>query len=442
MAQNRSMTTTFNPSSSGETRARQNVWLRWTSYRGTNEPPTIERREHIRRSQLMSWILLGLLVSAIVLLPLGFSNLPTLDAVVAAIVAFLLALILNRGGHTMLAGLLVILALDGGILFGNISQPGGLPLDALPAFDLLSVTVIIGATVLPRGTAFAIAMFNSILILGNYLLQPHGPDLIADARYYGGATASTIALLVRPIALEIIVAVVAYLWVRSTDNAIRRADRAEEIASLEHSLAEQKRQLDIGIQQILQTHVRVANGDFNARTPLGQDNILWQIGVSLNNLLARLQRTSQAEYLMQRTQEEISHIIAAIDDMQAGRRPIWPAPTGTPADALLERLVQAAQIAAPPRSGPSQPQARPGGQSPTTANDPHAYGSFPINPPSRAPYSTPDPYPYRAPNSTPTSRDPNSGYPFPAHEPPNQGTHSQSGSNPWAFPIEDDEQHP
>ena len=103
-------------------------------------------------------------------------------------------------------------------------------------------------------------------------------------------------------------------------------------------MADQKRQLDIGIQQILQTHVRAANGDYSARAPLGQDNILWQIASSLNNLLSRLQRSGQAEHQLRRTDEEIRRLAAAIDDAQAGRKPIWPAPTGTAADLILERI--------------------------------------------------------------------------------------------------------
>ena len=57
--------------------------------------------------------------------------------------------------------------------------------------------------------------------------------------------------------------------------------------------AQQKRQLDASIQKIVETHMRVANGDFSARVPLTDDNVLWQISGSLNNLLSRAQRWRQ-----------------------------------------------------------------------------------------------------------------------------------------------------
>ena len=103
----------------------------------------------------------------------------------------------------------------------------------------------------------------------------------------------------------------AYLWVRGARIAILRADRAEEIAALEQREIkrqqreiEDKQQLDMGIQQILQTHVQVANGNFSARAPLSKDNVLWQIAYSLNNLLARLQGYNQMQVQLKRAQAE------------------------------------------------------------------------------------------------------------------------------------------
>jgi hypothetical protein len=57
------------------------------------------------------------------------------------------------------------------------------------------------------------------------------------------------------------------------------------------------------------------HGDFNARVPLTADNVLWQISGSLNNLLARLQRSRQdAEELkkmqiaLKQAREEIARL--------------------------------------------------------------------------------------------------------------------------------------
>src|SRR5260370_36787027 len=145
-------------------------------------------------------------------------------------------------------------------------------------------------------------------------------------------------------ALELVPALGGYLWVRGPGAAVRRAERAEEIDALEHMIAEQKRQLDIGVQQILQTHIRAANGDFGARAPLGQDNALWQISSSLNNLLARLQRAGNAEYRLQRTEEELQRLAAALQDAQSCRRPILPAPSGTSVHPISEIITRGSPL--------------------------------------------------------------------------------------------------
>ncbi len=128
-------------------------------------------------------------------------------------------------------------------------------------------------------------------------------------------------VIVQPIGLQIIVAVVTYLWVRSALRAIARADRAEEIAELRRREAERTHQLETGIRQLLQTQVRAANGDLMARANLSQDNMLWQVGVSLNTLLTRLQKdgreASRAAYENQQLRAEVARLTEALREVRA-----------------------------------------------------------------------------------------------------------------------------
>ncbi len=78
-----------------------------------------------------------------------------------------------------------------------------------------------------------------------------------------------------------IVSIVGFLWVRGATQAILRADHAEELAKLERremerqqQEIEQKKQLDYGIEQILKSLNKVANGEMNVKVPLEQNNIL------------------------------------------------------------------------------------------------------------------------------------------------------------------------
>ncbi|MEO7000161.1 MAG: hypothetical protein ABI068_00020, partial [Ktedonobacterales bacterium] len=135
-----------------------------------------------------------------------------------------------------------------------------------------------------------------------------------------------------------IVAVVAYLWVRSSLDALRRADRAEELAELERREIERNRELEQGVRDLLSVHVQLANGNFNARVPQIANMMLWQIGSSLNNLIGRLSRLAQAEFQLRRTVEETHRLGEALRALLAGRAPIWPAPSGAPTDEVIEPL--------------------------------------------------------------------------------------------------------
>jgi hypothetical protein len=140
-----------------------------------------------------------------------------------------------------------------------------------------------------------------VVAFGNCLFTLYALTYLPRTVEVDAILAFAFASVVTPIILsQMMVSVVAYLWVKGTIQALLRADRAEQIAVLEHDLAKQaeeatqeKQKLEASIHMIVETHTRVANGDFNARVPLTQGNVLWQISGSLNNLLARLQRFRQ-----------------------------------------------------------------------------------------------------------------------------------------------------
>jgi hypothetical protein len=290
----------------------------------------------------------------LILLLAGVNDPGTLTAVLVFGAGLIIAAVLNRRGFVAAAATLIVVLVCVGVLGSLLSQPLGLlTLDALPAYDLLVLAVLVAASVLPRIAAFVVAAVNMGIITLDFVFQPHYTDITRVLNYYGGTAAGTAALLSRPIALQIIVAVVAYLWVRGADEAIRRADRAEELAMMEHTLAEQKRQLDFGIRQILDTHVRIANGDLNARAPLAQDNVLYQIASALNNLLSRMTRAAAAEFMLNRTVQEADRLVASIRAARQGRPPIWPGRTGTPLDPIIDELA-GHSTPRPPQLGPWQ----------------------------------------------------------------------------------------
>lgn len=278
-------------------------------------------RESARRRQLVSTILLVVAGFQLVNLPGALKDQSplALGTVILGLAICGVAMLFNRGGKAIVSSVLLIVVIDLGCGVMLLTSPMGLDVANLPVFDVLIVSELIAVSLLPAVSVFPIALGNIFFILGDIALQPHTPalkQLLSSGMAYD--------VIIQPIGLQIIVAVVTYLWVRSALRAIARADRAEEVAELKRRDAERTHQLETGIQQLLQTQVRAANGDQMVRANLSQDNVLWQVGVSLNMLLTRLQKAgreaSRAESENQQLRAEVARLTGALREGRTGKR--------------------------------------------------------------------------------------------------------------------------
>ncbi len=301
-------------------------WYRFSSPAEVAESANFIVREQYRRGRVASLIILGTLCAILFLLPIIIAfapvpfNLPWVFASAAAgILCCLLAIPANRSGRVQLAGILLIVAVDVIVAGIILSERNGLDPIFLSMFDLLVVTELIAASILNPSSVFGVALINVLLIVLDLNFQPH------SMMWMQMVMSQTLAysLLARPVTLYLVVAAVAFLWVRSALRALQRADRAELIAELERREVEQKKQLEQEIEQILQVHVRVANGDLNARAPTYQDHSLWQIGLALNNLLARFKNSARAEYSLQHITQDIAQLRIAVRYWQSGQQLQW-----------------------------------------------------------------------------------------------------------------------
>lgn len=335
-------------------------WYRLTA---PPEPPasaSLKVREGVRRGLLASTLLFYLLLLLTLSLPVDIisSNHLLRIVVPVIIVMTIIALAFNRRGHPNITGLIIVVVFEG-VLAGVIAtNAGGLDPSTLGLFDILVFVEVFAASLLPINWVIVAALVNIAFCVFELATQaPHGDALMVQVMHQSGPL-----VILRPVLLHVIVSVVLWLWVRSATRAIERADRAEVIATLEHSIAEQehhvadeKRLMDASIQNILQTHMRVSTGDFNARVPLVEGEPLWAIAGSLNNLLSRLQRlhlvdsenqrltsrlqrAAQLEYELQHLKGEIQYSLKAVALAEAEQRKVFMRRSGTMLDALVVRL--------------------------------------------------------------------------------------------------------
>ena len=308
-------------------------WYRLTAPPEPSKNASSIRKEANRQARLLSTVVFFLMLTLIIFLPATFfiPNQLVILIVLGMLGMSIITLLFNRAGKTTIAGIIVVTMFELALIAAIVTTN---PLDVfnLPLFDLLIISELLAVSLLPSRNVFLLALFNVSFIWADLTFQPHTSLLTntLQTQFYNS--------LARPAGLQLIVAVVAYLWVRSTTQAIARADRAEVIAALEHQLAEQKHQLEIGIQQILKTHIAIANGDFSARAPLTQESELWQIANSLNTLLARFQRSTKIEHEYQRMINVLADVIQALQDAERNQTSPHLALTGTPLDPLIIAL--------------------------------------------------------------------------------------------------------
>jgi hypothetical protein len=337
------------------------VWYRWTSPAEPSATASYKQRDLYRRGQLASTIMLALQIILVIIMPIGLFG-PNKQIFITAIFLTIIIAIsaaFNRAGRVNIAGLIMSLSLNLGICMSILRSPHGLAPDSIAQFDLLVFSELFVASLLPINWVWASALFNIAFSIYELTYAPR------TALMQTVMTTSYYAVVSRPIQIHLLVTVVLFLWVVNANRAIKRADRAEEIARLERDLAqqnkaikEQKQGLERSIDQIVETLMRWSNGALDARIPLGQSNVLWQVAGSINNLLGRVQRSRQESTMFQQTNEAIRRFYEARTRVNGGAILDWQR-TNTPVDTLvMQHNTQVRQTSGINRSASSNSPSR------------------------------------------------------------------------------------
>jgi hypothetical protein len=327
--------------------------LSWWYRLSAPDESEISQEAVIPRERLASILLLVVFLGIFAFIPAAATSdgLHVVPPLIGMFLVTCLATFLNKRGNVTTAGLLIVGAFDIALIFTLLSYPGfKLTQNAVPIYDMFVLSDIIAVSLLPINSILYFSLFHSVFMMGDIILQPHAPDLqlLIDQTTY--------SFMVRPLIIQLVAALVTYLWVRNTMKALERANKAELILQLEHTIAEQKRELDEGIQQILYTLIQAANGDTNVRVPLAQQHALWQVGVGLNTLLARLQsaRFQQpkiSERELQQIKSELQRLTYNIQRAKKMQTPLWFVATGTDLDPVLGELTGYSLRLPPSNSG-------------------------------------------------------------------------------------------
>ncbi|HCI79769.1 MAG TPA: hypothetical protein DHW02_08770 [Ktedonobacter sp.] len=306
------------------------------------EPDTTpEQRERTRYAQLTSSFLLLVFVLYLLVAPFMIFDSPRSPSsppIAYGMLAFLLAsFVLGRIGRQIASAICII----GYVFLVVIGPLVTNPLDPtlVPLLHTLVIAIILAGALMPPVAALIAGLCSALasVFITVVPILPRTPayQQMLNQQLY------TVSLVL-PLSIQITVAVVTFVIMRNLIRAIRRADRAEEIAQLRQEIVKQtqvraneQEQLAEGIAVIAQVHARIANGDMHARVPLNADNVLWQVAVPLNNLLNRLQGSKEKADQFDRMSIAIHQLQQQMELARLRGQAVQFPRTGTLLDAIL-----------------------------------------------------------------------------------------------------------
>jgi len=296
-------------------------WYRIAAPPEVPEEAPLRLRMRVRSGRLASviflFVILNLLGTLTVFLLVGL--LVSALLVVIGFIVLLIGIILNHRGKTTTAAILFIVY-----------------------YEMLMITTFFyyskGGLLVPWAT-LPLTLGNCLISIALITFLPKAPDLVYVL--HKGAY----IIYSNAIQIQIFVAVMAFLWVSSTYREMKRANSAEEVSKLTMALAkaeqgvrQEKRQIEMSIEQIVSVHMQVANGNLSARVPFDQQNVLWAVAGSLNNLLARLQSWRFDAVQFQKNEEGIQQLLENLQKAQREGKPFQAYTTGTSLDAVIREI--------------------------------------------------------------------------------------------------------
>ncbi len=273
----------------------------WYRHTAPADPPigaTFAQRDRVRRGRIASAIMLFLGSVLTLVAPIGLVS-PNKQILYTALTVWgvlALCIALNRHGKVNLVGILICLSVNVGMYLSILRAPGGLSLDDKDILYLLVFAELFIGAILPVNWVFLPALVNIAFSILELTLAPHTPQLAALL------PTDRATILFRIIQVHVLVTGVVWIVGNHAREAIKRADRAEELARLQHTLSQmherqmqEAQRLQATIETIIVTLTRQAQGEVTARVPAMEGETLWPLVGSLNTLLARYQRARQAE---------------------------------------------------------------------------------------------------------------------------------------------------
>ncbi|GCE05090.1 hypothetical protein [Dictyobacter aurantiacus] len=186
-------------------------------------------REKMRKAELTGYFIFVIAFFVVFDLIMAVASLHFMSVIFVLVFAAFLGLLafLNRTGRTQTSAVLLVSAMILSIIFVIAFTPDTTSaVDLFPTYDFFVYPIALGSLFIPRKFIFPFTLAAIAFIFCNLLVQHHAAD-IESAK----GTSKVVIWLVRPAAVLIVIAIVNWMGTRSVEQAILRADHAEELVA-------------------------------------------------------------------------------------------------------------------------------------------------------------------------------------------------------------------
>src|SRR5260221_4457258 len=207
-------------------------WFRLTTPEPNAEDESVKWHKIRRQTRLASSILLVLGLLWVAGAPLGFlSPLGASMTVVfvEGVLVLVLGLAFTRRGWVRATAILLIMSFYAGFVLLQIFA-GGSATEPVGLLNVVILPLLVAARLLgPRGL-FAVTFVNICLMA---LAVYSWPPTVRDSLTNSG---TLVGVIVQPVTIQIVVALLGYVWVRSLRATVERATHADELADVNANL--------------------------------------------------------------------------------------------------------------------------------------------------------------------------------------------------------------
>ncbi|HLW00277.1 MAG TPA: hypothetical protein VKT82_16540 [Ktedonobacterales bacterium] len=244
-------------------------WLNLTAPPRPSGILLLFERERIRKAELSSYSILAVFFFLLLLVSDTLTQPSARFAIIGMAIGLCIAALFNRSGWTRTAAYLVPLLLMVFIMAAILMISGGLSLPWLPTYDLFAIPIFLSSITLDRRAPWILAPIAIVFVLLDFQFQTRSiiniPGVVNfDHITYTERTVGYWGMVNRHVALIFFAAFFSWLGARSVEQAIARADQAEEVAKLEESFAQAEQErtelLNAFIQELVDAFVAQANG--------------------------------------------------------------------------------------------------------------------------------------------------------------------------------------